>query len=91
MTKEEQRLKQVCVDYAKIVATLYRDLNDARQQIDDLNDYNKKLRKSLTSSENARQNWRNLAKGLQGDNCVQLGREPCDERPVDSKDTTVGV
>ena len=91
MTAEEKRLKRVCKDYAKIVATLYRDLNDARQQIGDLNDYNKKLRKSLTSSENARENWRTLAKGLQQDLSVQLGKEPADERPVNDKDTAVGI
>ena len=91
MTKEEERLTKICDDYAKIVASLYRDLNDTRDRLDEAEAYNKKIRGSLTNSENAKQNWRNLATQLQKDLFVQRGKEPCNERASDSENTNVGV
>jgi hypothetical protein len=91
MTQEETRLTKIVHDYSMITATLYRDLNDAKERISDLDEYNKKLKKHLTRSENARGNWRNLARQLKDDLSVQLGKEPCNERPIDSKDTAVGI
>lgn len=91
MTQEETRLTKICQDYSKITASLYRDLTEAKERIKDLDEYNKKLKKHLTRSENARGNWRNLARQLKDDLFAQTGREPCNERPIDSEDTTVGV
>ena len=90
-TAEEKRLTRICDDYAKIVASLYRDFNDTKDRLDEAEAYNKKLRESLTKSENAKQNWRNLARQLQKDLFLQRGKEPADERPVNDKDTAVGI
>jgi DNA repair ATPase RecN len=84
MTKEEERLTKICHDYSMIVSTLYRDLSDAKERINDLDEYSKKLKSHLVKSENAKGNWRNLARQLKDDLSVQLGRNLCDEQPIAS-------
>lgn len=90
MTQEEERLTRICQDYSKIVATLYRDLDSAKQQLKDAVNYNGTLKDALAKSENAKQNWRNLASGLQEDAYKQR-KDSCYERSVNSEDTNVGV
>ncbi len=90
MTQEEERLTKICRDYSMIVATLYRDLDSAKQQLKEAVKYNGTLKDALAKSENAKQNWRNLARGLQEDAYKQR-KDSCYERSVNSEDTNVGV
>ena len=90
MTQEEQRLSKICHDYSMIVATLYRDLESAKDQLKEAGKYHGTLKDALAKCENARQNWRNLARGLQEDAYKQR-KDSFHERPIASEDTNVGV